>query len=178
MTEHLKEGAIDSPDIEAGHPPTGGASVVAEAAEVSNAERPNAERETGQRFGDVRDKLGTKLVRRTLKTNDIWYVIKILGKVSKDAREKLLESGGQAAQIDVMALMLTEGVDKAKEEINAWFSDLTGIPAQRIDSEDIGLYMDILEDLDVVGIDGFLGRLIPWYRKKNFGRRTGSSTSE
>lgn len=121
---------------------------------------------SGAKKGDERDQLGTKVVKRKLKTNDVWYAIKIIGKVSSDARKQILASDGDPGQIDVMSLMLTEGVDKAREEINAWFSDLTGIPADEIDGDDIGFYMDVLEDLDVVGIDDFLGRLIPWYRKK------------
>lgn len=129
-------------------------------------------------YGDERDQLGTKVVRRKLKTADVWYVIRILGRVSKDARERVLASDGEAAQMDVMALFLTEGVDKAQEEINAWFAELTGRHANTIDSEDIGFYMDVLEDLDTVGIDGFLGRLIPWYRKKFGASGRSSSPSE
>lgn len=119
--------------------------------------------------------LGTKIVRRRLKTNDVWHVLRILGKVSKDVRKQVLESEGQAENIDILSLLLTEGVDAAKEEINAWFSDLTGIPASEIAEDDISFYMDVLEDLDVVGIDDFLGRMIRWYAKKNFSGKKDSS---
>ena len=131
-----------------------------------------------QLYGDARDELGTRVVKRKLKTNDVWHCLKVVGKIGKQAREQLLASEGRAENIDVMSLFLTEGVETAEAEINAWFSSLTGISAQQIDSGDIGLYMDILEDLDKVGIDGFLRRFVAWYRAKNFGQRPNSSPSE
>ncbi len=149
--------------------------------EARSGEGANEQNGTGgttTRFGDVRDELGTRVVRRTLKTADVWYVIRILGRVSKDARERVLASDGNMDQMDIAGLLLTEGVDKAQEEINAWFGELTGVPAHQVDSADIGFYMDVLEDLDTVGIEGFLGRLIPWYRKKFGDSGRSSSPSE
>ncbi len=120
---------------------------------------------------------GYRVCKRGLKTRDLWHFMRIMGRISKDARNQILNSDGEGDNVDMMSLLLTEGADKAEVEINAWFADLTGRDAARIRDEGIEFYMDVIEDLDEAGLDGFLTRAIRWYRKKGFGRKDSGSGS-
>lgn len=122
---------------------------------------------------------GYRVCKRGLKTRDLWHFMRIMGRISKDARNQILNSDGEGANVDMMSLLLTEGADKAEVEINNWFADLTGRDPGYIRDEGIEFYMDVMEDLDEAGLDGFLTRAIRWYRKKGFGRKdSGSGSTE
>lgn len=122
---------------------------------------------------DPRQALGTSVVRRKLKTGDFWHMVKILKRVRAETREAILEQGGEVSNDDLLFLLL-EGADTAREEIHAWFSDLTGIPAEQIEDADITLYNDILDDLEKVGLKDFFERLAS-FSQRAFGTGTKGS---
>lgn len=152
---------------------------------AETTEEQGAEETKGRRQVAREKKEEPKVLKRRFKTTDFFRGLRIVGMLGKDAQAQLM--GENFTQIDLLAILLTEGVDTFEAELYLWIADLMEMPTPKDEKEknklldefadkDIEFLEDVLDDLEVVGFMGFLRKLRGFWRKTS-GRDSGSEST-